>query len=1034
MARRTAALAALVALFVATPARSQKGTRTEPFSGTAQVTAVELVVSVEDREGRLPEDLVPADFEVLEDGEPVPVIAVEIWRRGTVVRRAAEDAAPERVEASAEPLWTWHTLIYFDQVLSASRSIRRTAEALAAQAGRLTGLGTVEVVTANPVAEQVLAPTRSAALVEQTLKRVARETVGRDELRQLRRQLTYDQQLDGVRNFRETRIAAAVAQESLLLRRQHDVLMARLSAEQHAGPRALVLVNDGYDLSPQEFYYRLIHAGEVSSGLNSEVAAQGAQADVRELSRALAASGWVTVSLGLGALDAGGATEAEYSGRSRLGEKDDASREDSIAPAPDALFVRPIEPLRQVAVATGGQVLTGTRELPAALEALGDKVRLTYQVARPPDGALRAVEVRALRPGLEVTAPQWAGSVPPEGVSAARARRLLAGGGDRGDLPVTAAVALEPAPDEGAAEAAPRNGKLQARVDLRPLQASLVGAGPAPVRVTVAASLAGGEPFVRHDLVEGQGLAGLEAWTYGLPITLPGEVERVSVVFEELTTGAWGGAVAAMVEGPLPAAVQAAGASDAVAGAGAAAGVVPRDLLPERKAIVLPPPDRTVVRGRVALEPLIGSPRIARVEYLLDGEPAATSDRPPFAARIDFGGLPAPHLVEAVGFDAEGREIGRDALEVNEGVGSFRVRIIEPRSGDRVGAVDVEAEVNVPGGAERLDRVEVSWNGERVATLYQPPFRSRVFVPPDAPVGYVSVVAHRADGTSAEDLVFLNGTGPAERVDVRLVELFTVVEDPGQHPVRGLERDDFRVFEDGAAQSLADFRDGAEMPLSIGLVIDTSASMTPALRAAQTAAIDFLLLSLRGEQDRALVVGFDARPRLVQPLTSSRDELVDAIARLRAGGTSALCDALVFALVQMQRVPGRRALVVLTDGVGREERVDYGTCLRFVQRNGIPVYAILLAGDDPTASRRGGVDAGKLEPLVGSVGGRLYVAENASRLGGVYRAVIEELRSQYLLTYYPRRPPSAGGEGWREVDVEVDRAGLVARTLAGYYP
>jgi VWFA-related protein len=320
------------------------------------------------------------------------------------------------------------------------------------------------------------------------------------------------------------------------------------------------------------------------------------------------------------------------------------------------------------------------------------------------------------------------------------------------------------------------------------------------------------------------------------------------------------------------------------------------------------------------------------------------------------------------------------------------------------------------------------------ATLYEPPYRARVYVPPDAPVGYVAVQAHHASGDVAEDLVFLNGTGPAERVDVQLVELFTVVEDPQERPVRGLEANDFSVYEDGAEQPLADFREGVEMPLSLGLVIDTSASMTPSLRAAQTAAIDFTLLALSGEEDRAFVVGFDSRPELVQPLTAVRGELVDAIAGLRPGGVSALCDALVFSLVQMQRLPGRRALVVLTDGVGREERVDFGTCQRFVQRSGIPIYAILLAGDDPTAERQGGVDAEKLGHLTGSVGGRLYVADRLDRLGGVYRAVIEELRSQYLLTYYPRRAAAGPDEGWREVEVDVARPGLVARTLAGYYP
>ncbi len=1054
---RRAAAAALLIPLLAAPAPGQEGTRTRPFTDTAQVTAVELLVTVEDDAGRLPEDLVPADFEVLEDGEPVPVIGVEVWRRGTVVRQAAGTVTETRV--TGEALWTWHSLIYFDQVLSSSRSIRRSAEALAAQAGRLTQLGTVEIVTANPMLEQVLAPTRSGPLVEQTLERLAREAVGRDELRRIRRQLVGDQQVLGVRSVGEAQISVLVAQEYDLLRRQHDVLMARVAGELHDGPRALVLINDGYDLRPQDFYFQFVGGHmEGSSGLssrnvqsaggvaalNAEANTQASAVDVEHLGKNLAASGWVTFNLALGALDAASTVGAEMTGRGRSGDIDLRAKVDYNAAGVDNVVVRPLDPGRQLAVATGGDVLTGVNALPRTLETLADKVRLTYQVTRVPDGELHRVEVRAKRPGLEVSAPRWSGSTAPEGTAAARARQLLAGGAERGDLEVAAAVALEPAGEPAAAAAAgeaaepaparPQRGKLQARVDLRPLRDAYGPAQVTPVRITVAASFAEGEPFVYHDLVDGQNLAGLDAWTYALPIRLPGEMERLSVVFEDLTTGAWGGAVAAVVEGELPAAVAAAGASDAAATAGIPETGIPADLLPDRKAIVLLPPEEPVVRGRVLIEPVIASPRVAQVDYLLDGRLVDTAQKPPFASRVDFGEMPSPRLIEVVALDAAGVELGRDGYTVNEGVGPFRVRIIEPRSGERVGAVDVEAEVKVPGGPAQLDRVEVLWNGQRVATLYEPPYRARVYVPPDAPVGYVAVQAHLVIGDVAEDLVFLNGTGPGERVDVKLVELFTVVEDPAERPVRGLGRAEFAVYEDGDEQDLADFREGAEMPLALGLVMDTSASMTPSLRAAQAAAIDFTLLALSREEDRAFVVAFDSRPELVQPLTAERDRLVEAIAGLRPGGVSALCDALVFSLVQMQRIPGRRALVVITDGVGREERVDFGTCQRFVQRSGVPLYAILLAGDDPTAARHGGIDVETLGRLTGSVGGRLFVADRLDRLGGVYRAVIEELRSQYLLTYYPLRAAAGPDEGWREVEVDVARPGLVARTLAGYYP
>lgn len=1064
----------LIAALAAAPAAGEQPKKT--FSETTRVTAVDLILDVRGAGGETPLDLAPSDFEVLEEGRPVTVIGVEPLAGATVAGGAG--TPPVRGEPAGSAGRPWRTVIYVDQMLSSSRSIRQSCEALAAQAGALTDLGPVEVVIANPSPRAVLRPTRSAPLLEQTLTRLAREAPGRDALRRIRRQyvdaLLLKGEVDGTgvptvagrgragpagadagdlgsigqdgptilrdgARFRREQLARVSLEEEMgLLQEQHDALMAWFAGYLEPGPKALLLVSDGYDLDPRNFYLTgAIGGSRFTSLLGSLLQDREVGRGSETLAETLAASGWVVVSLAVGGLESGQTMSADMSGKGRVGDLI-VSRGDTVSELPSALVLQPLGPLNRLADATGGETLTGVHALPRALERLGERVLLTYQVSRPPDGTLRRVEVHALRPGLEVTAPRWSGTTPPEGVSAARARRLLAGGADRGELPVVAAVALEPgaAPEGAKADPPTRRGKLQARVDLRPLAASLEADATTPVRVTIAASFADGAPFVRHDRIEGQSLAGLDAWTYGLPIALPPNLERLSVVVEELTTGAWGGALAAVVEGEPPPAVSAAGASDAdPAASPAGAGAIPRDLLPGRKAILLVPPPAAVVRGRTLLEPVVADPAIARVEYRLDGEPVATASKPPFSARVDFGALPAPRRVEAVAFAAGGREIGRDALSVNEGVGAFKVRIIEPRAGDRVGAVDVEAEVQVPPGSAALERVEVLWNGERTATLFEPPFRARVYVPPEAPVGWVAVAAHRADGSVAEDVVFLNGTGPGEEVDVRLVELFTVVEDRMSRPVRGLGEDDFRIFEDGRAQALSDFRDGAEMPLSLALVFDTSASMTPVMRSAQTAAIDFLLLALR-PRDRAQVVAFDARPRLVQAPTGDRSELVEAIAGLQPRGTSALCDALVFTLVQMQRIPGRRALVVLTDGVGRDERVDFSTCLRFVQRSGVPIYAILLAGDDPTAAGSGGVDADKLGRLVAAVGGRLFVTGGAAGLGAVYRTVIEELRSQYLLTYYPEGVAlgAAAEGGWREIEVDVDRPGLVARTLAGYYP
>ena len=163
------------------------------FLGRAQVTAVDLLIDVRDENGNVPRDLRPADFEVLEDGEPQRVISVERFSGRLQVAPLA--ALP--AEADLQAAWDWHLVIYVDQVLSSTGSIRRAAENLARQAGDLTRLGTVQIVTADPEPKTVLEPTRSARLVEQMLLQVAGEP-GRDAISRTRKRF-----LDELRTDRE---------------------------------------------------------------------------------------------------------------------------------------------------------------------------------------------------------------------------------------------------------------------------------------------------------------------------------------------------------------------------------------------------------------------------------------------------------------------------------------------------------------------------------------------------------------------------------------------------------------------------------------------------------------------------------------------------------------------------------------------------------------------------------------------------------------------------------------------------------------
>ena len=1052
----------------------------ETFSDQAQVTAVDLVIDVRDEDGNVPADLQPADFTVLEDGEAKRVVAVERFadERTSVSDLEISTPAPRAVDPEI-PAWSWNLVVYVDQTLSGSGSIRRATHALAARAGDLTRLGTVEIVAANPHPRTILPATRSARLVEQALLKAGNELGGMDAVNRLRKRfldtLRSEAQISGTgvgsdrgapgppprrggagdgqappegpvdsfdgpggrsRMGQYNLPVKAFTQETVmienrLLKKQEDRMLTWAADYLEKGPRALLLVNDGYDIDARDFYLTGIEELRDREQLNSILQAFSPISRYQQLVKVMAARGWVCMNLALGGPPSTYATVgAENDGQGYLGNISGRDRQGQGArPAQQTAF-RPLDGLRNLAEETGGELITGRDKIPSAVERLGERVRLTYQVARLPDGEIHPVEVRARRPGWTVNAPQWSGSPAPEAVSSARARRLLEDNVESGDLPVAAAVGIA---KQGELLTGRSKGTLQARLDLSQINPEALPA-TTNLRVTFAIELEEQLPFVQTDLVEGQRLRGIDAWTYTVPVSFPPEVEKVSVVVEELATGAWGGAVASQVEGALPEIPEGRHTASMVrGGADRESRVVegydlPVDLLPDAKALVLIPPPGEMITGSARFETLVTRPDVERVEFLLDGQRVGTVRHSPFHAKLDLGELPRARTVEAVAYSAEGEELGRDSVVVNEGSGSFRVRLIEPRRSDLSGPVAVEADVRVPADAE-IERVEIAWNDERVATLYAPPFRQRVMVPPEAPVGYIGVTAHLADGSTAEDVIFMNGPGGDERVEVKLVELYTVVGDADGRPVRGLGKADFRVFEEGRRQELADLKDGSELPLSLGLLLDSSASMADDLRQAQIAAIDFLFLTLDVD-DQAFVVDFDSEPRLIQPMTGDLAAAGRQLVRPQAGGYTALCDALVYSLVQMQAVRGRRALVVLSDGAGREERVSYATCLRLAQQVGVPIYAVVLDRDGSERER-----SRRVEKVADAVGGRVFYVADLANLGGVYRQIREELESQYVLSYYPPEGGAEnGGDGFRRVEVEAEPGGLTARTVSGYWP
>ena len=449
-----------------------------------------------------------------------------------------------------------------------------------------------------------------------------------------------------------------------------------------------------------------------------------------------------------------------------------------------------------------------------------------------------------------------------------------------------------------------------------------------------------------------------------------------------------------------------------------------RDLGLLPSAIMLLPVAKEIVTGLQRFETKAAE-NVKSVEFYLNGSKVMTKTRPPFDADLNLGPLPRKHTIRVVAFGTAGRAIGEDEYIVNEGREIFRVRILSPEKGAKAsGPTRVVAAVVVPEG-KNLQKMEFYSNEKRVATLYQPPFEQTVTISEGKSLGYVRVVGTLDDGAVSEDLRYVNAPAYISEVSVDAVELFTTVSDKGR-PVQGLHASNFKVFEDGAIQKIESFEYVKNLPLTLGVLIDTSASMLESLPEAQAAALAFIEFSI-GEKDRAFTVSFDNEPYLLTKLTNRKDRIVRSLAGLRAEGSTALYDAIIYGLYQFTGVKGKKALVVLSDGKDTASKFDYETLVEYVKKAGISIYGIGLkiSGADLEVKY-------KLNKLAQATGGQTFYVDSAKNLEAVYRQINDDLRSQYMLTYYSTN--TTAKDKWRKVEVKVEPTNLQARTITGYYP
>jgi Ca-activated chloride channel family protein len=442
-------------------------------------------------------------------------------------------------------------------------------------------------------------------------------------------------------------------------------------------------------------------------------------------------------------------------------------------------------------------------------------------------------------------------------------------------------------------------------------------------------------------------------------------------------------------------------------------------------AILLLPIAREFATGLIRFETRTSSPDVAAAEFYLDNVKVATKRRPPFAVDLDLGELPRRHLVKVVAHAKDGKVLGEDEMTLNEGREAFRVRILAPDKGAKLsGPVRVAADIAIPETRE-LSEVEFYVNEKRAAVLKKPPWVKVVDVPKSKDLGFLRVVAVLTDGMKTEDLRYYNAPKYLTEERVRAVELYTSVLNKGR-PVTGLKKEAFTILEDGVPQTLDGFEVMTNLPLSLGIGMDTSGSMEESLVDAQKAAVEFLK-DVMTPRDRCFLVNFDNEPQLDVHFTTDRDRIGQALAGLRAQGSTALWDAVVYGLFQFQGVRGRKSYVIVTDGEDRSSKFAFEAALDYAKKAGVALYFIGLKIPGAQLEVRS-----KLSKLSRETGGAAYFIQSVQGLSRIYAEINEELRSQYLLSYLPQN--KTPGSAWRKIEVRMNPSKLVARTISGYYP
>ena len=531
-------------LFLAgTPLLAQTQQQPPPgFTAKVEVNVRTILAVVTDAKGKpVEKPLSVEEVEVLEDGIPAKVLGVDVVRPAKTSGSAGVKDLPSTEIIPTRPtevLARLPQILYLDASLLQKQSVKKVCEMTAKNLEALLARGPLEIVLADPEPKPVLASTADPAAIGAVLASLAKTAHGRDRVLDVRADF-----IPGANSIKGRGPDLDALTRRMLARRsmQEEIQLVRQSLERlgkwaerraDTSPAVLYLANDGFDLVLSDFYRNYLEGTE-GEQLRMEFVPQ-IPSLVAQTEETLASRELMTVPLAIGGSEAFFANSAAI-----VGKRSYSELQNPVSDAPALLFVRPLDALRQIAGASGGEVVTREDHFALALDRLSHAVAITYRMNSPPDGRVHKLEVRTSRPGVTLRAAHSILEAPELAQAAQSAVQALESVPAQGSLPVEVVVdLLEVKRDKR------RVGNVQVSVDLASIVEALEKVGPGRIRVTLAVRAPGMQPFVHHEEVdlarEGTG----SFWTYVFPLEWPPEATRVAITVEELKTSARGAAAA----------------------------------------------------------------------------------------------------------------------------------------------------------------------------------------------------------------------------------------------------------------------------------------------------------------------------------------------------------------------------------------------------------------------------------------------------------------------------------------------------------